>query len=187
MKRLTILLAFALFASFSMAQPTVDGAIAEGEYAGSITHEDSGTVVHWTLEGDMLYVAVEATAEGWLGFGFAEAVDNRKAGFDQYMFAMVDGELVAYDMFQDRARGEPALDEDEGGTNNVAEFAATHEGDAWVLEFSRPADTGEETDTAATSGMSIVAAVAFGDTMDIERDHERSSRGGAYYIEGIVF
>lgn len=187
MKKLTILLAFALLASFGMAQPVVDGTIADGEYAGSVTQEDSGAIVHWTLDGDTLYMAIEATSEGWLGFGFSGAVDNRKAGFDQYMFAIVDGELVAYDEYQERARGAPVADVDDGGTNSIEAVAGSHEGDAWVVEFSRPADTGEATDVAVTAGMEAVGAIAFGDTMQIDRDHARSSRGGAYYVEGIVF
>ena len=187
MKKSFILLAILLLVSFGAAQPTVDGVVADGEYAGSITQEDSGAVVSWTLEGDTLYLAIQADSEGWIGFGFAAAADNRKAGFDQYIFAIEDGALVGYDMYQDRARGEPTMDEEDGGTNNIAELAGSHDGTAWTIEFSRPADTGEATDTAVTSGMSAVGAIAFGDTMDHTRDHDRSSRGGAYYIEGIVF
>lgn len=187
MKKLITLLAFALLVSFGMAQPTVDGTVAEGEYASSITEEESGTVVSWTLEGDTVYFAIQGSAEGWIGFGFIDEQDNRKAGFDQYIFAIEDGSLVAYDMFQDRARGEPVMDEDEGGSASITEVAGSHDGTAWVVEFSRPADTGESTDTAVASGMTAVGAIAFGETMDHERDHERSSRGGAYYIEGMTF
>lgn len=187
MKKLITLLAFALLVSFGMAQPTVDGTVADGEYAASITEEESGTVVSWTLEGDTVYFAVQGPAEGWIGFGFIDETGNRKAGFDQYIFAIEDGALVAYDMFQDRARGEPVMDEEEGGSASIAEFAGSHDGSMWVVEFSRPADTGEETDTAVAAGMTAVGAIAFGDTMDHERDHDRSSRGGAYYIEGMTF
>jgi hypothetical protein len=187
MKKLLALLVTALLISFGAAQPTVDGAIADGEYANSVTEEESGTVISWTVEGDMVYMAVQAEAEGWYGVGWAPEIDNRKAGFDQLIFTIVDGEAVAYDMFQDRARGTPAMDEEEGGSNSLAEFAATHDGAAWAIEFVRPLDTGEEADVAITPGSEMVLAIAHGETMDIERDHPRSSRGGAAYIEGVVF
>lgn len=187
MKKLLALLVLAALVTFGMAQPTIDGAVADGEYANSVTEEESGTVVSWTVEGDMVYMAVQAEAEGWYGVGWAPEIDNRKAGFDMLMFAIVDGEAVGYDMFQDRARGAPVMDEEEGGTNSLAEFAAMHDGAAWVIEFVRPLDTGEEADVAIAPGSEMVLAIAYGETMDIERDHPRSSRGGAAYIEGVVF
>lgn len=186
MKTLLALLAAALVA-FGMAQPTIDGAVADGEYASTLTDEESGTTLSWTVDGDMIYMAVQGEAEGWFGLGWAPAIDNRKAGFDQLIFTAEDGTATALDMFQDRARGAPAMDEEEGGTNNIAEFAAMHEGAAWTIEFVRPLDTGEATDVAIMPGSEMVLAVAHGETMDPGRDHPRSSRGGAYYIEGVVF
>jgi len=187
MKKLLALLAAGLLISFGAAQPTIDGAVAEGEYANSVTEEESGAMISWTVDGDMVYMAIQAESEGWYGVGFAPEIDNRKAGFDQYIFTLVDGAPMAYDMYQDRARGTPVMDEEEGGTNNIAEFAASHDGAAWVIELVRPLDTGEATDAVITPGSEMVLAIAHGETMDIERDHPRSSRGGAYYIEGVVF
>jgi hypothetical protein len=180
-------LALAVLFAFGMAQPTVDGAIADGEYANDAMHEESGTAMHWAVDGDTLYFAMTASASGWLGVGWATEQTRNKMGFDQIIFTVRDGEPVAVDMYQDSARGAPVLDSEEGGTDSIAEFAGSHEGEAWIVEFARPLDTGEETDVAIIPETEMILDLAFGDTMDLERRHGRSSRGGAYYIDPFVF
>jgi hypothetical protein len=176
----------ALLTGIAAAQ-IVDGVIADGEYANDLLHEETGTHMYWTIEGDTLLFAMRIGARGWSGVGFGTVIDNRKAGFDQYLFAVEDGEIVAYDMYQEDARGEPVLDTDAGGSASLLEVAATHESELWTVEFSRLLDTGEATDVAIVPGEARIVAFAFGDTMDVGRKHEKSSRGGAYYIEGVTF
>ena len=179
-------LALALVGTVALAQPAVDGAIADGEYANTVTH-DSGAVLYWTVDGDTLYMGFTMGSSGWAGVGWLAEQTNRKAGGDMLMFAIEDGAAVAYDDYQDAARGEPVHDEDEGGSNSLTAFAAVHEGDAWTVEFSRPLATGEATDVDVVPGESYLFMLAHGNTMDITRAHERSNRGGAFYIEGFVF
>ena len=179
-------LALALVGTVALAQPAIDGAIADGEYANTLEH-DSGAVVYWTVDGDTLYMGYTMEARGWSGVGWLTEQTNRKAGADVLMFAVVDGAVVAYDDYQDSARGEPARDEAEGGSNSLTAFAAVHENDVWAVEFSRPLATGEATDVDIVPGEAVVFMLAHGNTMDVERAHERSNRGGAFYIEDFVF
>ena len=189
MHKLLAILALSLLVSLGMAQPTVDGTIADGEYASTVAHEESGTNMYWTVEGDMLYFGMTMESSGWTGVGFAQPDDvaRGKAGYDQYMFNVVDGTPTAHDMYQEDARGEPVMDSDVGGADSVAEFAGTYEGEMWTVEFARPLDTGEETDAVIVPGETMLVTFAHGTTMDLDRRHERSSRGGAYVIEDFVF
>lgn len=186
MRKLLTLIALGLLVSFGTAQ-TIDGAVADGEYANSISDEESGFTLSWTIDGDTIHMAVQTTSSGWIGVGWAGEQTNRKAGFDQHVFTVEDGSPVALDMFQPGARGEPDLDTAEGGTDSLTAFAATYEGEAWTVEFSRPLDTGEDTDVAIVPGTEMIFAVARGDTMDTGREHDRSSRGGAFYIDPFTF
>ncbi|MBW6455383.1 MAG: hypothetical protein K0A98_05810 [Trueperaceae bacterium] len=187
MKKLfAAILALALVGTVALAQPAIDGAIADGEYANTVEH-DSGAVLYWTVDGDTLYMGYTMEASGWSGVGWLSEQTNRKAGADVLMFAIVDGEAVSYDGFQDSARGEPAHDEDEGGSNSLTDFAAVHEGGVWTVEFSRPLATGQETDVDIVPGEAVIFMLAHGNTMDVGRAHDRSNRGGAFYIEGFVF
>ena len=185
-KLLATALALALVGTVALAQPAIDGAIADGEYANTLEH-DSGAVVYWTVDGDTLYMGYTMEARGWSGVGWLSEQTNRKAGADVLMFAIVDGAAVSYDSYQDAARGEPAHDEDEGGSNSLTAFAAVHEGDAWTVEFSRPLATGEATDVDIVPGETMIFMLAHGNTMDVTRAHDRSNRGGAFYLEGFVF
>jgi len=189
MMKLFSALVFALVIGFATAagHHAIDGVIEEGEYANTVTHEDSGSVYHWTVDGDMLYFGWTQEARGWVGIGWGDEITNRKAGFDVLIFTEQDGEFVALDMFQESARGEPVLDTDEGGSNSLVEWAVSRDGDVWTVEFARPLDTGEDTDVAITPGESLVFMGAYADVMDPGRAHPRSGRGGAWYIEDFVF
>ncbi len=185
-KLLATTFALALVGAFAFAQPVIDGAIGDGEYANTLEH-DSGAVLYWTVDGDTLHMGYTMAASGWSGVGWLTEQTNRKAGGDILMFAMVDGEAVAYDAYQAGARGEPDLDENEGGSNSLSAFAAMHEGDVWTVEFTRPLATGQETDVDIVPGEEVLFMLAHGNTMDIGRAHDRSTQGGAFYIEGFVF
>ncbi len=179
--------AFALLVSLAAAQPAIDGAIADGEYANTLTHDGSGMVLYWTVDGDMLYMGFTLEARGWVGVGWGAEMTNRKAGFDVLIVTEQGGEFVALDMFQESARGEPVLDSEEGGSNTIADFAATRDGDLWTVEFSRPLDTGEDTDVAITPGTPMIFMGAYANVMDVSRAHGRSTQGGAWYIEDFTF
>jgi hypothetical protein len=179
-----LLIALSLFVSLSLAQPTVDGTIGEGEYALSYTHEESGDVINWSVVGDTIYIGLQASNEGWIGLGLLKEKVEKKQGADQYLFVMTDGQLTALDMTQVKPKDEPALDEDQGGTQSILEKAATLEGETWTVEFNRKLDTGESTDIAIVPGEPVMLLLAKGKEMDQEEEHRKNKR---WEIENFVF
>ena len=186
-KILALMLGLALAGAVAVAQPVVDGVINDGEYANTLTHSESETVLYWTVEGENLHMAFTMPARGWAGIGWNTEQTNRKAGFDVMIVTMQDGAPVILDMFQESARGEPVLDTDEGGSNSYTEFAASHVNDVWTVEFVRPLATGQDTDVDIVPGKSYVFMLAYANVMDPGRAHARSTAGGAFYIEDFKF
>jgi hypothetical protein len=169
------------FAAVAFAQPVVDAVIGVDEYANTLVHAESGAVVHWTIADDTLHMAFTMTAGGWAGIGWLAEQTNRKSGADMLIVTIQDGAPVILDMFQVSARGEPAADEASGGTNSVTEFAASHEGGVWTVEFVRPLATGEDADVDVVPGEAMTLLIAFSNVMDPSRAHARSTSGGAFY------
>ena len=186
MYKLIAALFAALVVSFAAAQPVVDGAIGDGEYANTFS-DDHGLELFWTIDGDNLHMGFTIEASGWAGIGWGAEQTNRKAGFDVLIVTEQGGEFVLLDMFQESARGEPVLDTEEGGTNAFSEYAISRAGDLWTVEFVRPLDTGETTDVAIVPGEPMILMGAFANVMDPSRAHARSTQGGAWYIEDFVF
>jgi hypothetical protein len=180
-------LVLALIGALSFAQPVADGAIAEGEYANTLVHAESGATLYWTIEGENLHMGFSMSSGGWAGIGWLKEQTNRKAGGDILIVTEKDGAFVHYDMVQLAARGEPALDTAEGGSDSYTEMAITRAGDVWTVEFVRPLVTGEETDIDIVEGEEYLFMVAFANVMDVGRAHARSTSGGAFYIEKFIF
>ncbi len=183
MKRILVALTGLLLA-FSLAQPTIDGSIGDGEYSSSLAHSDSGAVVYWTIDGDTLYMGLNMESRGWVGIGLLEEKTNRKLGADHIIFTFDGDTAVVLDMFMDRARGEPVLDDDAGGSNSILDFAVSVDGSNWTVEFSRLLDTGQDTDVAITPGEPINLMLAKATTMALDREHTKRER---WYLEDFVF
>ncbi len=179
-----IVLLFALLMAFALAQPTVDGVIADGEYSSSYTHEDSGSVISWSIVGDTIYIGLSTENDGWVGLGLLKEKVEKKKGADQYLFVMNGGSLNAFDMTQVEPKDSPAMDEEQGGSQSILESAATLDGEAWTVEFSRKLDTGETTDLAITAGEPFTLLLAKGKEMDSEEEHRKNRR---WELEDFAF
>ena len=186
-KILTAALVFALFGAVALAQPVIDGAIGDGEYANSFVDDPTGAVLHWTVDGDDIHLAFTFPARGWAGIGWLTEKTNRKAGGDILIVTMRDGAPVLLDMFQESARGEPVMDEAEGGSNSYTAFAATFANDVWTVEATRPLATGQDTDVDIVPGEPLILMFAYANVMDVSRAHARSTSGGAHYVEPFTF
>ncbi len=172
--------ALALAGAFALAQPVIDGAIADAEYANTVAHDESGSVIHWTIADDTLHMGFTVPASGWAGVGWLAEQTNRKAGGEILIATVGDGGAAVLDMFQESARGEPAMDTQ----NDFANAVAVHEGDVWTVEFSRPLATGDAMDVDVVAGAPMLFMIAHGTTMDPGRQHPRDAR---WYIEGFQF
>jgi hypothetical protein len=173
-------LAFALVGAFAFAQPVIDGAIADGEYANTLAHDESGSMLYWTIADDALHMGFTIPASGWAGIGWLTEQTNRKAGGEILIATVGDDGVAVLDMFQDAARGEPDMDEQNDFANAVGVFEA----DVWTVEFSRPLATGDAMDVDVVPGTPMLFMIAHGNTMDPGRQHPRDAR---WYIEGFVF
>jgi hypothetical protein len=173
-------LALALAGAAAFAQPVLDGAIAEGEYANTVAHAESGSNLYWTIEGETLHMGFTLPSAGWAGIGWLPEMTNRKAGGEILIVTMVDGAVQVLDMFQESARGEPEMDTQ----NDFANAVAVHDGAVWTVEFSRPLVTGDPMDVDVVPGTPMVFMLANSNVMDPSRAHPRDGR---WYIEGFVF
>lgn len=179
-RTLVTLAALALVGAAAFAQPVVDGAITEGEYANTLAHADSGANLYWTVDGDTLRMGFTMASNGWAGIGWLGEQTNRKAGGEILIATMADGGAVVYDMFQAAARGEPEMDAD----NRFADAVATYTDGVWTVEFATALDTGDALDVPVTVGTPMFVMVAHGNTMDPGQRHPRDAR---WYIENFVF
>src|SRR3972149_3843225 len=59
-----------LTAATAAAAPVIDGRIAEGEYASHYVARGIGRELHWTIEGDSIYIGLRAPTTGWLAIGW---------------------------------------------------------------------------------------------------------------------
>jgi hypothetical protein len=186
-KLLITALALALVGTVALAQPAIDGAIADGEYANTFVDADTGAVLHWTIDGDDIHLAFTFPARGWAGIGWLAEQSNRKAGADILIVTMQDGAPVLLDMFQASARGESEMDEEHGGSNSYTAFAATFENDVWTVEATRPLVTGQPSDVDIVPGEPMILMFAYATVMDVSRAHARSTSGGAHYVDPFTF
>ena len=170
----------ALVGAFASAQVVIDGAITAYEYANTAAHDESGAMLSWTVVDDMLHMGFTMPSSGWVGIGWLAEQTNRKAGGEILIATMGDGGAAVLDMYQESARGEPEMDEQNDFANAVAVF----EGDVWTVEFSRPLATGDAMDIDVVPGTPMLFMIAHGNVMDPSRAHPRDAR---WYIEGFVF
>ena len=183
MKKAIVLLVI-LFLAAAMAQPTVDGVIADGEYGSSVTHDDSGSVISWSIVDDTIYIGLSIENDGWVGLGLLKDKVDKKQGADQYLFVMNAGSLNALDMVQIDPKDAPVMDEEQGGSQSLLESAASLDGEVWTLEFSRKLDTGEATDLAISAGEPVTLLLAKGKEMDSEEEHRKNRR---WELENFAF
>ena len=58
----------------------------------SSTVPNNGAAIHWTINEDQLALGVAARAEGWVGFGIAEA--GAMPGSDMVLYTAATNELL---------------------------------------------------------------------------------------------
>ena len=144
-----------------------DGLIGEGEYRHST--EVEGITFHWVKDGEHLYAAVAAETAGWVAVGFDP--DMQMPGANIIFGHVKDRTASIEDMFGIRPNMPDAhpSDEQQGGTNDVLEYAGREEGGLTVIEFKIPLDSGDRYDKPLSRGASypIILAMGPGDDFDV--------------------
>jgi hypothetical protein len=123
----------------------VDGRIGPNEYGGQAAFDDGGFVLHWRIEGDTFYLAMEANTEGWVSIGIEP--EARMQGADM-LFGWVneDGTVDAADCYATDDWGEHPPDTELGGTHDILEVSGSESSGLTVIELARPLETGDSYD-----------------------------------------
>jgi hypothetical protein len=103
------------------------------------TTVESGAAIHWRIEGDKIYLAVASRAQGWLGFGLAEAGGMK--GADIVYYTASTNQLVDAYVLDDYEYG-PQPDE----CQNWELLEAWSSGGFIIFEAVRDLDTGDTQD-----------------------------------------
>jgi PKD repeat protein len=162
--------------------PTVDGQIADQEYAHHYHDEATGMDLYWTKVEDTIYIALRSPGKGWAGIGFlVEKVEVMK-GAD-----IVIG-YFAEDLFiEDHYADQPYIhskDVDLGGTDDILESAGG-EIEATVIEFSRKLTAADQYDVALPEGF-INVFLAYADADDFTSPHVAKSEISVNFHTGEV-
>ena len=151
-----LLLAMASLPAASQAPVAVDGQIGPDEYGGQATFDDGGFVLHWRIEDDTFYLAMEANTEGWVSIGIEP--EARMQGADM-LFGWVndDGTADAADCYATDDWGEHPPDEELGGSHDILRVAGSESSGRTVIELARPLNTGDSYDRdIPTTGEMVV-------------------------------
>lgn len=181
-----------LLGSASMAQfkaPRIDGKIGKFEYRNLYHNNAINMTLYWTMDGDTLYIGMEAPAKGWVSWGIAT-----EAGADMVLAFMKDGKLNISDTFGKPHQTHKA-DTDQGGKNDLLASAGTESEvetaigkvTLTVVEFSRKLNTGDKADNAVVEG-ALRTFLAYADADDFVTYHGRDKREDAQinYFKGTV-
>ena len=172
------LLAWPVFASTTQpAAPVADGLIGTGEYRFNYLHAPSRIILHWTVLGDTIYLAVESPSRGWTGIGFGPTAPG-KFDADMYQWVVKGDQITLLDSVMTNSRGVPKTDTVVGGRDDVIAAAGSTRGAGTIAEFSRKLDTGDKADQVIVLGRPTPMLVAFGATsrFTVNRDPRTSWR-----------
>lgn len=131
--------------------PTIDGEIVKGEYQNLYHSNAVKMFVYWTIVDDVIYIGLEAPAQGYLAWGIEVEVE----GVDRYDIVMgfvKDGELATVDVFASEPHPGHRPDVDQGGTDDILAAAGSEANGVTTIEFSRKLNTGDEFDNAIVEG-----------------------------------
>jgi len=152
-----------------------DGVISSAEYTNSKTFGDYE--IHWTNDIDYIFVAIRCKTSGWVAVGFKP--ERRMKNADMVYGFVEQGKVSIFDMFSTGDFGPHPPDVEQGGSDDILEFAGAEEDGFTTIEFKRSLDTGDSKDQILTSGgNAILWACGSGDSTT-----QRHARRGTDQIE----
>lgn len=156
---IAVLAAAAMIGNLAAAAslPTVDGQITEGEYINHYVAEAIGMELHWTIEGNSIYVGLTAPTQGWLAIAW-DPTGAIMEGEDILIGYIRDKELFLQDYYANRSVNH-ANDVSLGGRDNVLEASGSEVAGPplqTTIEFRRKLETGDQFDRPITPGPRVV-------------------------------
>jgi hypothetical protein len=163
-----------------------DGIVGESEYARSMVlqgparqgYSGGEMEISWKNEGEYLYLALNASTDGWLAIGF-EPLEWMKDA-DIILTTVQASKATVLDEYCTGNYGPHVEDTMLGGTNDIVEFGGGKEAGRTVIELKRKLDTGDKFDKAFSPGQAISIIWALSDSPDIGLKHNVA------YGEGII-
>jgi hypothetical protein len=148
--------------------PAIDGRISDGEYASHYRAPGIGMELHWTIEGDSIYIALKAPTQGWLAIGWDPSGPIME-GEDILIGYIRSKELFLQDYFANRSVTH-ANDVSLGGRDDVLEASGSEDQTTTTIEFRRRLETGDRFDRPITPGAHTVQ-LAYAPTDDFVTYH----------------
>ncbi|MDI6772314.1 MAG: DOMON domain-containing protein [bacterium] len=149
-----MLAAWGLTATAAAPAPVIDGKIAEGEYASHYVARSIGMELHWTIEGDSIYIGLRAPTTGWLAVGWDPSGPIMQG--EDILIGYIRGrELFLQDYFANSSVTH-ANDVSLGGRDDVLESSGSEDEQFTTIEFRRKLDTGDRFDRPITPGTHTV-------------------------------
>lgn len=154
--------------------PTFDGVITANEYEFSANFADDDYKLYWRVEGDHIFIALEAKTTGWVAIGFGSI---KMAGADMIIgWVDSDGDASVFDSHSGEGRKHPK-DTEKGGTEDILDFGGTENNGWTIIEFQRLLKTGDSKDNDIPVKGEIDIIWAMGSDDDFDSSHGRYGAG----------
>lgn len=163
--------------------PTLDGTLAEGEYAAVYRDESTGIELHWTIVDGKIYLGLRSPGSGWVAVGFAPEGPMMR-GADILIGYVKDGEAFVEDGYAD-AQVSHKPDTELGGTNDIEEFAGSEGPQGTVIELVRPLSTDDSYDHPI-SPETVKLLLAYADKDDFVSYHAKRASATLDLGRGVV-
>jgi len=154
----------------ALTTPTLDGLIADGEYAHVVHDEATGIDVYWTVIGERIYIGLRSPGSGWVAIGL-DPDGPLMRGADILMGYVADGKAYFEDHYGDTQVSHKS-DRELGGSEDVLSFAGSEDEKGTVFEFERALSTGDQFDKPIEPGEMFVM-LAYADKDDWTTYHGR--------------
>ncbi|MCK5772387.1 MAG: hypothetical protein KAH57_01230, partial [Thermoplasmata archaeon] len=154
---------------------TLDGIVSEGEYDDSASFGDGSFVIHWSINGTRIWMAMVGQTDGWVSIGFEPTSMMKDA---DVIIGWVDEDGPGlWDTFSTGDLGPHPVDTDLGGTDDILTFNGTETGGLTTLEFVRELDTEDAYDKVIPGSGSINVIWGLGSSDDPESTHTARGSG----------
>ncbi len=137
-----------------MPTMVIDGTISDLEYSHQASFGGGDFILHWTVDGDVINIAMEARTTGCVSIG----IDPEAAMLNADMvvgFVTSTGEVEVDDQFSTGTFGPHVSDISLGGTNDILASNGSEADGVTIIEFQRALDTGDAYDRAIPSNGSV--------------------------------
>ena len=163
-----------------------DGVVGENEYARSMVlvgpsrqgYTGGEMEISWKNDREYLYMALNATANGWLSIGFEPLEWMKNA--DMILGSVQGSKATVLDEYCTGNYGPHIEDTLLGGTNDILESGGSKVAGRTTIEFKRKLNTGDRFDKAFTPGQAISVIWASSQGSDASIKHDVA------YGEGIL-